>query len=47
MRTYCVARNSTQCSVVTQMGKASKEEGTICVGIADSLCCKVETNATL
>ena len=42
MRTCCVARNSTQRYVVTQMGRASREEGDICVGIADSLCWQQE-----
>ena len=37
--------NSTQRSVVTQMGRKSKKIGDIC--IADSLCCRVEMNATL
>ena len=36
------SRNSTQCSVVTQMRRKSKKRGDIC--IAGLLCCTVETN---
>ena len=39
---YCT-KNSTQCSVVTQMGRTSKT-GDIHMHRADSLCCTVETN---
>ena len=39
--------NSTQCSMVPLMGRKSKKRGDICIRIADSLCCTVETNTTL
>ena len=39
--------NSTQCSVVTSMGRKSKKRGDICVHVADSLCCTAETDITL
>ena len=39
--------NSTQCSVVTLLGRKSKEEGSICIHVADPLCCIAETNTTL
>ena len=42
----CRTGNSTQCSVVTWMGRKSGKEG-IYVFIADSLCCAVETNTRL
>ena len=42
----CKTGNSTQCSVVTWMGRKSGNEG-IYVFIADSLCCAVETNTRL
>ena len=39
--------NSTQCSVVTSMGRKSQKRGLICTCIAGSLHCIVETNMTL
>ena len=39
--------NSTQYSVMTYMGKASKNRVDICICITDSLCCVAETDTTL
>ena len=47
MRTDCVAQETTQCLVVTLMGKKSKKSWDMCIHRADSLCCTVETNTTL
>ena len=50
MITYCIARESTQGSAVTQLsvGRKSKNEVTyVCICIADSLCCTVGTNTIL
>ena len=38
---------STQCSLVTYIERKSKEKRDICILIADSFCCPVETNTTL
>ena len=39
--------NSTQCFVLTYMGRKSKKRGDICIPEADSLCCRAESNITL
>ena len=39
--------NPVQYSVISYMGKESKERVHICVYVTDSLCCTCETNTTL
>ena len=39
--------NSTQYSVITQMGKEFENRMTICICITGSLCCTPETHTTL
>ena len=46
MRTYCVAQETTKCSVVTCIGRKSKR-GDKCIPTTDSFCCTAETNTTL
>ena len=43
----CGTGNSTQCCVVTYMGKESKKEWLICICVTGSLCCAAETGTTL
>ena len=41
------SRNSTQCSVVTFLWKEIQNRGDMCIHVADSLCCTIETNTAL
>ena len=47
MRTYCIAQELNSVLCVGLNRKKIQKWGAICICIADSLCCTVETNTTL
>ena len=44
MRTYCIALGTLLNALGDLSGKEIQKRGDICIHIADSLCCTVETN---
>ena len=47
MRTYCIAQGTLLNALWWSKWEGNPERGDICISIADSLFCTVETNTTL
>ena len=47
MRTYCIAEGTLLSAIQWPKLEGNPEKRSICIPIADSLCCTVENNTTL